>query len=104
MRITLIDSIKVLYDDQVLPSSKILIKESVVHMATDCHLRPNKNIKNKKICPVCISNKHLKHYEGTLFDMIQRTKNFEEMSLKGSWKPTIQELTFRCMYFNNMYC
>lgn len=99
----LFDSITVLYDEHVFPTRRILIKENIVRTATDCHLRPNKKAKNKKMCPVCISNNQLKTYEGTLFNMVQRTKNFEEMSLQGCWKPTLQELTFRCTYFINMY-
>lgn len=93
---TLLDSVKMLYELEDLPCRQILIKEHVVQKATNCHLRPNKNAKDIKKCPVCISNDSLKKYEGTLYHMTKRTKNFEEMSLQGSWKPTLQELIFRC--------
>lgn len=73
----------------------ISIKENIVQKATACHLRPNK-MKNRKTCPLCISNNQLKKYEGTLFSMTQRKKEFEQMALKGSWKPTLQELIFKC--------
>lgn len=82
---------------EISSNSQIVIKANVIEDATNCHLRPTKKDKSRKTgCCVCISNKHLKMYEGTLFSMTQRTKNFEEMSLKGSWKPTFQELTFKC--------
>lgn len=89
----LVDSIEKLYE--ISPSCRILIKDHVVQKATNCHLRPNKKDKSRKNCLVCVSNNHLKKYEGTLFNMTNRTENFTEMSLQGSWKPTFQELILR---------
>ncbi|KAJ3664999.1 hypothetical protein Zmor_000523 [Zophobas morio] len=75
---------------------QIIVSDELVQKATDCHLRPQKKSKSsKKKCPVCVANDHLKAYEFELFFMGKRTTNFEDMSLKGSWKPTPQELIFR---------
>lgn len=93
LRVKLFEAIDKLYT--ISPNSNILIKDHVVEKATSCHLRPSKKDKIKNNCSVCISNSHLKKYEGTLFNMSHRTKNFEEMSLQGSWKPTFQELTLK---------
>lgn len=93
LRVKLFDAIDKLYE--LSSNDNILIKAHVVEKATNCHLRPSKKDKMKNTCLVCISNSHLKKYEGTLFNMSHRTKTFEEMSLKGSWKPTFQELTLK---------
>lgn len=95
MRLQLFDDVGKLYELNKV-DHKIIIKENIVQKATDCHLRPNKQAKNRKKCPVCISNDKLKKYEGTIFSMTQRTTNYEEMSLQGSWKPTLQEIIFKC--------
>lgn len=95
----LFEAIDALYEEHVVPNRIITIKEHIVQKVTDCHLRPNKKAKITKKCPVCISNEKLQIYEGILFDMVQR----KEMSLQGSWKPTVQELIFRSMYFSLVF-
>lgn len=98
LRNKLFEAVKQLYEESVSHNNKILIKDTIVQRATFCHLRPNKKVKATKKCPVCISNDRLKAYECKLFNMVQRSKHFEEMSLQGSWKPTLEELIFKCKY------
>lgn len=98
LRLALFESINELYKQQISTIPKISIKDNIVQKAAMCHLRPNKKMKNRKICPLCISNSQLKKYEGKLYGILQRKKDFEGMSLQGSWKPTLQELILKCKY------
>jgi E3 ubiquitin-protein ligase SHPRH len=91
-----IDVVNNLYTHCPQDEFQIVIAQELVEKATDCHLRPQKKSKSKKKCEVCVANDHLKSYEFKLFSMSKRTANFEEMSLKGSWKPTTEELIFKC--------
>ncbi|XP_044258765.1 E3 ubiquitin-protein ligase SHPRH [Tribolium madens] len=95
LRETTIDVVNNLYTHCPDDEFKIIISQELVQKATDCHLRPQKKSKSKKKCPVCVANDHLKAYELKLFAMSKRTQNFEDMSLKGSWKPTPEELIFK---------
>lgn len=96
-RLTLLDSVKQIYNVDAT-SSKIVIREDLVHMAADCHLRSNKKAKQKKKCLVCIANDELKKYESKLFHMTERNKFFEEMSLQGNWMPRPEEIVVRSNY------
>ncbi|RZC37273.1 E3 ubiquitin-protein ligase SHPRH [Asbolus verrucosus] len=95
LRQSSIDIVNDLYTHCPDDEFKIVIAQELVQTATDCHLRPQKKARSKKKCPMCVANDHLKSYELKLFSMTKRTKHFEEMSLKGSWKPTTEELTFK---------
>lgn len=99
LRYLLSESMSKLYDEQPETSYKIVIKNNVAEKAMNCHLRPQKKTKNAK-CPLCICNDDLKRYEVKLFNMVQRKKVFEEMSLLGSWKPTLEEVIMRCKRFS----
>lgn len=74
---------------------KISVDKALVQEVTDCHLRPDKKAKKKIKCQLCHTNDYLKEYEFKLFAMQKRTETFEEMSLKGSWKPTSEELILK---------
>ncbi|CAG9815357.1 unnamed protein product [Phaedon cochleariae] len=95
-RTKLFDSMDTLYEYKPEGRHKIVIQENIVTKAMDCHLRPNRKSKVEK-CPLCKTDVHLKMYEGKLFHMIRREKTFEDMSLKGSWKPKQEELILRSM-------
>lgn len=98
LRNNLFEAINLLYENAVANDSKITISKKLVMKAMDCHLRPQKNSKKSDVCPICIANRKLKAYEGKLFSIRDRGKLFEEMSLRGSWKPTKEELIFKSEY------
>nr|CAI5818285.1 unnamed protein product [Callosobruchus analis] len=87
----LLDSLSKLYDVSEEDGVRVMVKASLVNAAMNCHLRPQNKQKAHK-CPVCLTNSLLKQYEGKLFNMKKRKQTFEEMSLMGSWKPTMEEL------------
>ncbi|XP_008201431.1 E3 ubiquitin-protein ligase SHPRH isoform X2 [Tribolium castaneum] len=95
LRETTIEVVNDLYTHCPDDEFKIIIAQELVQKATDCHLRPQKKSKSRKKCPVCVANDHLKAYELKLFAMSKRTETFVDMSLKGSWKPTPEELIFK---------
>ncbi|CAH1988087.1 unnamed protein product [Acanthoscelides obtectus] len=88
----LLESLNRLYDVSEEDRIRVLAKGSLVNSAMNCHLRPQNKQQKVKKCPVCLANIRLKQYEGKLFNMEKRKKNFEDMSLMGSWKPSMEEL------------
>ncbi|XP_057665468.1 E3 ubiquitin-protein ligase SHPRH isoform X2 [Diorhabda carinulata] len=98
LRSKLFEAVELLYDNHPESVHKIIIKQDLVTQAMNCHLRPQKKSRQANKCSVCVANDHLKKYEIKLFCMTKREKTFEEMSLVGSWKPTLQELVFRAIH------
>ncbi|CAG9838516.1 unnamed protein product [Diabrotica balteata] len=98
LREELIVAVTDLYNYKPDSIHKIVIKRSVVNKAMNCHLRPQKKGQKATIkCPVCVSNECLKRYELNLFNMTQRGQMFDEMSLKGNWKPTLPEVIMQSL-------
>ncbi|XP_074033441.1 E3 ubiquitin-protein ligase SHPRH isoform X2 [Leptinotarsa decemlineata] len=97
LRSKLFEAIDELYEYVPEGIHKIIIKDKVVIKAMNCHLRPQKKSKQAAKCLVCEANVQLKMYEGKLFSMTHREKNFEDMSLKGSWKSTLEELIMKSL-------
>lgn len=95
LRMKLFETIDKLYDIQPI-TQKVLVKQKLVDTVMRCHLRPETD--SQKKCLFCISNAKLKQYEGNLFNMGQRKKTFEDMSLVGSWKPTQEEIIFKSKF------
>nr|CAH7738163.1 unnamed protein product [Callosobruchus chinensis] len=87
----LLNSLSKLHDTSEEDGIRVMVKGCLVNAAMNCHLRPQNKQKAHK-CPVCLTNNLLKQYEGKLFNMEKRKQTFEEMSLMGSWKPTMEEL------------
>ncbi|XP_028150030.1 E3 ubiquitin-protein ligase SHPRH isoform X2 [Diabrotica virgifera virgifera] len=99
LREELFSAVTNLYEYNPDSIHKIVIERSLVTKAMNCHLRPQKKReKSTKKCPVCVSNNCLKRYELKLFNMTQRTETFEEMSLKGDWKPTYPEIVMQSLH------
>ncbi|KAJ8921378.1 hypothetical protein NQ315_002994 [Exocentrus adspersus] len=91
------ESMNQLYHVEPETSYKIVVSNKIVEQATNCHLRPQKKSKNASKCLLCLCNVNLKRYEAKLFNMTERKKSFEEMSLVGSWKPTLEEVIMRSL-------
>lgn len=75
-------------------SGKILISDKIIEAAVDCHLRPQKGVPKSKKCIVCTVSEVMRSYEAKLFNMMSAKKSeaSEDISNKGSWKPTTEEL------------
>lgn len=99
LREVLLEAIDKLYINSPEHEYKINIPKELVEKASNCHLTQSKKSKSKKNCLVCVANDCLKAYELKLFSMSKRSKNFEDMALKGAWKATTEELIFKCKHF-----
>ncbi|KAF5299240.1 hypothetical protein FQA39_LY02413 [Lamprigera yunnana] len=76
------------------------ITERLVYEAMDCHLRPESDKKNKKSkkCLVCNVSKQMRKYESVIFDMTKSNEDDVDISNKGSWKPSSEELSLKALY------
>uniref|UniRef100_A0A1Y1LAC0 RING-type domain-containing protein n=3 Tax=Photinus pyralis TaxID=7054 RepID=A0A1Y1LAC0_PHOPY len=75
---------------------KIEIDENLIFDAMECHLRPEKKSKKVKKCLVCRVSVQMRNYESVLFDMESKSAK-ADISNKGSWKPSPQELILRAL-------
>lgn len=98
LRESLMEVIDKLYLHSPEDEYKINIAKELVEKASSCHLTQSKKSKSKKKCPLCVADDYLKAYELKLFSMSKRSRNFEDMALKGAWKVTTEELIFKCKY------
>ncbi|KAF2879520.1 hypothetical protein ILUMI_26652 [Ignelater luminosus] len=93
LRLTTIDLLNKIYD-YTTDDKNIIISAGLVQAAVDCHLRPQERNTEESKCLVCKVSVQMREYEAKLFDMT-KTNNIEDISNKGSWKPTSEELIFK---------
>ncbi|KAF5302451.1 hypothetical protein FQR65_LT08541 [Abscondita terminalis] len=81
-------------------NGKFEVNETLVYEAMECHLRPENEKKNKKKkkCLVCIVSVQMRKYESVLFGMSKQSQEDNDISNKGSWKPTCEELILKALY------
>ncbi|KAK4881219.1 hypothetical protein RN001_004538 [Aquatica leii] len=96
--IDLLDKMYV-YDEED-DNSRFAINEGIVYEAMECHLRPEKEKKTKKnkTCLVCSISVQMRKYESVLFEMSKQSEDDNDISNKGSWKPSPQELVLKALY------
>lgn len=77
--------------------NQYLMAQEIVDDATECHLRPPKNKKTKKVCMICQLDIALKKYELDIFLMKTKGKDKDEKNI-GSWHPSFEERLIKSKY------
>lgn len=76
---------------------KLTVPLDIVQKMTECHLRPNKKDKNRKLCPVCMTSGQLQSFECKLFSIEKKSQDDAYAFTKGSWKPTAEEFVMKSL-------